>query len=520
MLQLAQYDVVIVSLYATSPGAYNGCMESTTFDLVDIELHGVAERVLIGGRHLFGRLPQALAGISRIGVIGWGPQGRAQAMNLRDSLAGTGIVVAVGLRAGSKSFDAARSEGFSEADGTLGEMFGVIGMSDLVILLIADAALAELCEMIFAAMQPGAVLGLSHGYLFAHLQASGRDFPPDMSVVAVCPKGMGASVRRLYEQGVEVDGAGINASVAVHRDVDGHADDVALGWAVALGAPFMFETTLESEYRSDTAGERAILLGIPHAIAEAVYRRCIELGDSPTRAFIRSTESMTGPLAQAISHGGLRAVLDGFEGDDRRNFDDAYCATYRAFAPLIAELCDEVRSGNEIASVALASRRLDEHPMAIVDGSRMWTVGRDVRDQRDTLVVTIDPLTAGIFCGAMMCQVDAFNDAGHPWSEIANESVIELVDSLIPYMHARGVAYMIDNCSTTARLGARKWASRFEAAITQQVFPTLDDGGAHDDALINALDEHPLHDVLAAIAVYRPTVDISLEKCSGFNHRT
>ncbi|HTD49927.1 MAG TPA: ketol-acid reductoisomerase, partial [Acidimicrobiia bacterium] len=278
----------------------------------------------------------------------------------------------------------------------------------------------------------------------------------------------------------------------------------------ALGAPFIFETTLDAEYRSDTAGERAILLGIPHAIAEAVYRRCVELGDPPTRAFIRSTESMTGPLARTISHGGLRAVLDSFHGDDRRVFEDAYCATYQAFAPLVAELYDEVRSGNECASVALAARRLAEHPMTSVDGSRMWTVGRDVRNQRETLDVSVDPLTAGIFCGAMICQVDAFNDAGHRWSEIANESVIELVDSLIPYMHASGVAYMIDNCSTTARLGARKWAPRFETAITQHVFPMLNGDGAHDDELIAALDAHPIHDVLDVIGQYRPSVDIAV----------
>jgi ketol-acid reductoisomerase len=77
-------------------------------------------------------------------------------------------------------------------------------------------------------------------------------------------------------------------------------------------------------------------------------------------------------------------------------------------------------------------------------------------------------------------------------------------------MHARGVAYMIDNCSTTARLGARKWAPRFEAAITQHVFPSLDDGGDHDDALVKALNEHPIHEVLAEIARYRPSLDIAV----------
>jgi ketol-acid reductoisomerase len=485
-------------------------MESKIFDLIDVELGGTTERILAGGRHLFPRLAGAMAGIARIGVIGWGPQGRAQALNLRDSLAGTGIKVAVGLRRGSSSFEAARAEGFSEAEGTLGEMFEVIGTSDLVVLLIADAALAEFHDVIFATLKRGAIIGLSHGFLLAHLDAIGSTFPPGTSVIAVCPKGMGASVRRLYEQGAAVEGAGINCSVAVHHDADGRASDVALAWAVALGAPFIFATTLASEYLSDIAGERAILLGIPHAVAEALYRRFIELGDTPERAFIRSTECMTGPLARAISRGGLQAVLDNFDGDGRRVFDDAYCAAYQAFIPIVAELYDEVRSGNEISSVRLAARRLEFQPMATVDGSRMWAVGHEIRDRRDELDIEIDPLTAGVFCGAMMAQVDVFVEGGHPWSEIANESVIELVDSLIPYMHARGVAYMIDNCSTTARLGARKWAPRFEAAITQQVLPVLDAGGAHDDALVARLRDHPVHGVLKTIGRYRPSVDIAV----------
>jgi len=363
---------------------------------------------------------------------------------------------------------------------------------------------------VFAALRPGSIVGLSHGYLLAHLQATGRTFPPRVSIIAVCPKGMGASVRRLYEQGRDTDGAGINASVAVHADVDGRATNVALGWAVALGAPYIFWTTLEDEYRSDTVGERAILLAIPHAIAEAVYRRLVEHGEPPVRAFERSTESMTGPLARAISRGGLRAVVESLnDRDECRTFDSAFSATYHAFLPLIVELYDEVRDRLEIASVQRATARLAEHPMANIDGSRMWAVGRDVRALRGGHDVDIDPLTAGIFCGATIAQVDVLHDHGHAWSEIANESIIELVDSLIPYMHARGVAHMVDNCSTTARLGARRWEPRFEAAISQQVFPALDGGGGDDPALLAALQTHPIHDVLATIGKFRPTVDVA-----------
>src|SRR5258706_8479143 len=101
-------------------------MRSNVFDLTTIDLGGRAETILAGGRHLFPLLPQAFAGVSQIGVIGWGSQGPAQAQNLRESLTGTRIKVTIGLRAGSASWTAAEDCGFSESDGTLGEMMDVI----------------------------------------------------------------------------------------------------------------------------------------------------------------------------------------------------------------------------------------------------------------------------------------------------------------------------------------------------------------------------------------------------------
>ena len=68
-------------------------------------------------------------------------------------------------------------------------------------------------------------------------------------------------------------------------------------------------------------------------------------------------------------------------------------------------------------------------------------------------------------------QIEVLAKKGHSYSEICNESVIEAVDSLNPFMHARGVSFMVDNCSTTARLGARKWAPRFDYNLMQQVRP-------------------------------------------------
>ncbi len=117
--------------------------DTRVFDKEKIDLSGTEEYIVRGGRNLFALLPKALEGIQQIGVIGWGSQGPAQAQNLRDSLAGTAIRVKVGLRPGSASMKAARAAGFTEQNGTLGEMYAVIAESDLVLLLISDAAQAQ-----------------------------------------------------------------------------------------------------------------------------------------------------------------------------------------------------------------------------------------------------------------------------------------------------------------------------------------------------------------------------------------
>ncbi|TME09929.1 MAG: ketol-acid reductoisomerase, partial [Chloroflexi bacterium] len=290
---------------ATSAVRKPNLFESQIFDVETIELDGVRESFLRGGRHLFKLLPRAFGGVKQIGVIGWGSQGPAQAQNLRESLAGTDIKVAVGLREGSESFAEARAAGFSEPDGTLGEMFSVIRGSDLTVLLISDAAQANLHREVFAALRPGSTLGLSHGFLLGFLETIGQRFPAGVNVIAVCPKGMGPSVRRLYEQGREVNGAGINTSFAVEQDLDGRATDIALGWSVALGAPYTFKTTLKSEVVSDLFGERAILLGAVHGVVEALYQRYLDEGASPAEAFTRACESLTGPIRETISRQGL-----------------------------------------------------------------------------------------------------------------------------------------------------------------------------------------------------------------------
>ncbi len=484
---------------------------SKVFQVETIQLEGSTEQIVKGGRHLFPLLPKAFEGIKQIGVIGWGSQGPAQAQNLRDSLEGTGITVKVGLRPGSSSMDEARAAGFSEDAGTLGEMFEVVGESDLVILLISDAAQAEVFEDVLAKLKPGATLGLSHGFLVGHMKNIGAKFPPNINVIAVCPKGMGPSVRRLYVQGSTVNGAGINSSFAVEQDIDGRATDYALGWSVAIGSPYTFQTTLESEFKSDIYGERGILLGAVHGIIESLYRRYINQGMSHEDAFAHSAEAITGPISRIISKQGMLGVYDAVGADGRPEFEAAYAASYPAAHEVLSEIYDEVSSGNEIRSVILAGERLKKRKMGIIDRTETWQTGKEVRSARKEDDIPLDPFTAGVYIATMMAQIDILLAHGHPYSEVANESVIEAVDSLNPYMHARGVSYMVDNCSTTARLGSRKWAPRFDYVLTEQAYSALDAKETLESERVDGFKQHQILDVLAKCAELRPSVDIFVE---------
>jgi ketol-acid reductoisomerase len=113
-----------------------------------------------------------------------------------------------------------------------------------------------------------------------------------------------------------------------------------------------------------------------------------------------------------------------------------------------------------------------------------------------------------MFLATMTAQIDEFAERGHPWSEIVNESVIEAVDSLLPYMHARDVAHMVDNCSRTARLGARRWGPRFQTAYEQIAYPAAE--RPMDEELLEAFATHPMHEALSAAAKLRPSVDIAV----------
>ena len=135
----------------------------------------------------------------------------------------------------------------------------------------------------------------------------------------MCPKGMGPSVRRAVRAGRRGQRRRDQRQLRGAPGRDGKATDWALGWSVALGAPYTFQTTLQSEYLSDISGERGILLGAVHGIMESLYRRYRDLGMTAEEAFRRSAESVTGPISRIISKHGIDAVYQRLDADGQRS---------------------------------------------------------------------------------------------------------------------------------------------------------------------------------------------------------
>ena len=147
--------------------------------------------------------------------------------------------------------------------------------------------------------------------------------------------------------------------------------------------------------------------------------------------------------------------------------------------------------------------------MGKIDGTYTWQVGEKVRAARKEEEIPLNAFTAGVYVATMMAQIDVLRKAGHSFSEIVNESVIEAVDSLCPYMHYKGVAFMVDNCSITARLGSRKWAPRFDYILDQLAYTAIDAGAPVNQELIGDFLKNPVHDAISVCCSLRPPVDIS-----------
>jgi ketol-acid reductoisomerase len=206
-----------------------------------------------------------------VAIIGYGSQGHAHALNLRDS----GVDVVVGLREGSSSADQAREHGL--------EVLGVADAAsrgDLVMILVPDELHHDVYEnQVRDGIAEGNMLLFGHGFSVHYGEV---EPPPGVDVALIAPKGPGHLVRRQY-----TEGSGVPCLIAVDQDASGKAKDVALAYAKAIGGTRggVIETSFKDETETDLFGEQAVLCGGASELVQAGFETLVEAGYDPQMAY-------------------------------------------------------------------------------------------------------------------------------------------------------------------------------------------------------------------------------------------
>jgi ketol-acid reductoisomerase len=206
-----------------------------------------------------------------VAILGYGSQGHAHALNLRDS----GVSVVVGLREGSESVEKARGEGLEVVS-----IAEAASRGDIVMILLPDEKHGEVWRAEIAdGIAPGNLLLFGHGFSVHYGEI---DPPAEVDVALVAPKGPGHLVRRQYTEGTGVPGL-----LAVHQDATGNARDLALAYARGIGCTRggVIETSFREETETDLFGEQAVLCGGVSELVRAGYETLTEAGYDPRLAY-------------------------------------------------------------------------------------------------------------------------------------------------------------------------------------------------------------------------------------------
>ncbi len=225
-----------------------------------------------------------------VAVIGYGSQGHAHALNLRDS----GVDVVVGLYTGSPSWPRAEAAGLKVATAA-----DAVKAADITIILINDEKQPRLYkESVAPNLKPGSALVFAHGFNIHFGQIVP---PPDVDVFMVAPKGPGHTVRSQY-----VEGFGVPCLIAVHQDATGHAHDLALAYALGIGGARagVLETTFKEETETDLFGEQCVLCGGVSALMKAGFEVLVEAGYQPESAYFECVHEMK-LIIDLVNKGGL-----------------------------------------------------------------------------------------------------------------------------------------------------------------------------------------------------------------------
>jgi ketol-acid reductoisomerase len=350
------------------------CEEST---LVELDFGGIKETVTTRDEFPVDKAKEILKN-ETVAVLGYGIQGRAQSLNMRDN----GVCVIVGQsKKFPKSYQQALDDGWVPGK-TLFSLEEAAQKGTIILYLLTDAAQKLLWPTIKSNLKEGDALYFSHGFSIVYRNLTGVVPPENVDVIMVAPKGSGTSVRTNF-----VAGSGINSSFAVHQDFTGKAEDRVKAIGIAIGSGYLFPTTFEKEVYSDLTGERGVLMGALAGIMEAQYNCLRENGHSPSEAFNETVEEFTQSLIRLVDQNGMDWMYNNCSETARigaLRWKERFRDNTK---PLFDSLYELVANGEETRIVLEKSAEPDyakklKQELESMGASEMWRAGKTVRSLR------------------------------------------------------------------------------------------------------------------------------------------
>ncbi|MEA5079662.1 MAG: ketol-acid reductoisomerase [Anaerolineaceae bacterium] len=344
--------------------------------MAKINFGGVEETVVTRDEFPLSRAQEVLKD-EVVAVLGYGVQGPAQSLNMRDN----GIKVIIGQRPNSPSWDKAIKDGWVPGE-TLFDLEEATERATVIQFLVSDAAQKLTWPKVKAHLKKGDALYFSHGFGIVYHEQTGIIAPADVDVIMVAPKGSGTSVRANF-----LDGSGINSSFAVFQDATGRATERTLALGIAVGSGYLFPTTFQNEVYSDLTGERGILMGALAGVMEAQYATLRAHGHSPSEAFNETVEELTQSLIRLVSKNGMDWMYANCSTTAQRGALDWGPEFKKATLPVFDRLYNSVTSGEEARITIEANSAPDyqaklSEELRTMRESEMWQTGATVRSLR------------------------------------------------------------------------------------------------------------------------------------------
>lgn len=346
--------------------------------MAKIDFGGTIEEVIISDEFPIEKAREILKD-ETITILGYGVQGPAQALNLRDN----GIDVIIGQIEGDEYWEKAIKDGFVPGK-SLFPLKEAAQKGTIIMELLSDAGQTATWPLVKECLNEGDALYFSHGFSIVYKDQTGIIPPKNIDVILVAPKGSGTSVRANF-----LAGDGINSSYAIEQDFTGRAKDRTLALGIAVGSGYLFPTTFQKEVFSDLTGERGVLMGCLSGVMEAQYNVLRKNGHSPSEAFNETVEELTQSLIRLVDQNGMDWMFSNCSATAQRGALDWAPKFRDAVMPVFEDLYESVANGTETKRVLDVNSAPDykEKLQAELDeikNSEMWKAGAAVRSLRPT----------------------------------------------------------------------------------------------------------------------------------------